>query len=163
MSLFKSGDTSSPFCNANKGYGMAFPCAQHWGAYSVCPLPFQFLFTGFWNEALLGDHGIFSNAFAPASSKVIFSCVSSKFHLSNSTQPLCVFCLRDGQISVKCSACRARRARDFQLQSCLFRKPRRLHPVPEVASPAADILASLTAQTKASNTRARAGEPGHSL
>lgn len=58
MSLFKTGDLSPPFCNTNKGYRTVLPCAQHMGAYAVCPLPFQFLFTAFWNEAL-GDSEIF--------------------------------------------------------------------------------------------------------
>lgn len=58
LSLFKTGNLSSPFCNTNKGYCTVLPCAQHVGTYAICPLPFQFLSATFWNE-VLGDYEIF--------------------------------------------------------------------------------------------------------
>ena len=149
MTLFKTGDLSSPFCNTSKGYCTVLPCVQHTGSYAVCPLHFSFSSLLFGMRLLVTMW--FLKCFASASSKVVFSCVSSKFCLSISIWPLCVFCcLRDGQISVKCSACStfkpgARRAQPCQLQRCF-----RGCTQSEVAFPGAGVLAPLTAQTKAS-------------
>lgn len=111
----------------------------------------------------------FWSAFAPASSKAVFSCVFFPQKEIQSLYNLSMFALLEmgklmlNALPVVLLSLEQGGLMTFSCKAAFFRKPWRVLSIPEVAFLEASILASLTAQTKASCTRAWAGELGHFL
>lgn len=134
----------------------------------VCPLSFWFLFAAFLNEEH-DDYEIFEVLLLQhlqRLSSLVFFSHKKKFNLY--TTSLLFALLQMGKLMLNALpvvllSLEQGGLMTFSCKAAFFRKPWRVLSIPEVAFLEAGILASLTAQTKASCTRAWAGELGHFL